>query len=66
MWGLMEIFHRGRTVLKDIAGLLIGMFVVAWSLARLFLILEAVASLCSLPLGAYDTVRWTNWLPHFG
>jgi hypothetical protein len=61
----MEVFHRGREVLKDIAGLLIGVIVIVWSLARLFLILEAVASLRSLPAGAYDTVRWTNWLPHF-
>lgn len=66
VWSLMEVFHRGREVLKDIAGLLIGVVVIVWSLARAFLILEALASLRSLPSGAYDTVRWTNWLPHFG
>ena len=35
-------------------------------IARLFLITEAFLSVRSLSIGAYDTVRWGNFLPHIG
>ena len=52
-----------------------GMLPVLWSsvlifllyiVARLFLITEAFISVRSLPIGAYNTVSWSNFLPHIG
>ena len=34
--------------------------------ARLFIVVEAFISIRSLPVGAYDTVNWINFLPHIG
>jgi hypothetical protein len=39
---------------------------VVYFVARLFLITEAFISVRSLPIGAYDTVNWPNFLPHIG
>lgn len=36
------------------------------TLARTALIVEAFISFRSLPLGAYSTPSWTDWLPHIG
>jgi len=33
---------------------------------RIFLLVEAFISVRSLPVGAYDTVNWVNFLPHIG
>jgi hypothetical protein len=63
VWCLLEIFQRGGHVSRDIAGLLIGVFVVVWSAARMFLILEAVTSLRDLPDEATDAISWLNWWP---
>jgi hypothetical protein len=41
-------------------------FAVVLLSARTFLFLEGYISIRSLPPGAYDTVRWTNLLPHIG
>lgn len=38
---------------------------VSYTLARLFIIVEAFTSLRALPLGVYRTVDWSGFLPHF-
>lgn len=35
-------------------------------IARMFLIVEAFISIRALPVGAYDTVQWSNAFPHIG
>lgn len=39
--------------------------VFAYSLARGYLIVEGFVSLRALPAGAYNSVNWANFLPHF-
>jgi len=33
---------------------------------RLYLVVEAFISVRSLPVGAYETVNWVEFLPHIG
>jgi len=33
---------------------------------RLYLVVEAFTSVRSLPVGAYETVNWVEFLPHIG
>src|SRR5437762_1263778 len=42
IWGLLAVFFRGGEVVKDLTGLLIGVFTIVWSVARVFLIVEAI------------------------
>jgi hypothetical protein len=44
-------------------------FVIAtipFAFGRLYLLIEAFISVRSLPVGAYDTANWVNFLPHIG
>ena len=43
-------------------GIAIG--VIPWLLARLYISLESVISIRSVPKGTYDTVKWTTFIPH--
>lgn len=38
----------------------------SYVIARMFLIVEAFISVRALPIGAYDTVQWSNAFPHIG
>ena len=42
----------------------LGFMVLLYPAARLYIVVEAFASLRSLPVGAYDTVVWAEMLPH--
>jgi len=46
--------------------MMIGLIAVGCTLSRSFFVLEAIMSIRDLPSGAYQTVNWTNLLPHFG
>ena len=46
---------------RGIAYLIAGLYI----LARVYMVVEAFASLRSLPLGAYQTVTWVDIIPHF-
>jgi hypothetical protein len=39
---------------------------VVFVFGRVFIVVEAFISIRSLPVGAYDTVSWVGFLPHFG
>jgi hypothetical protein len=56
-WGMLAVFHAGGTAIKDVSGLLLGVFVVIWSAARSILLLESIADMRLLPLKSYT-------LPH--
>jgi len=36
-----------------------------YSLARTYIVVEVFVSLRSLPVGAFDSVSWSNFIPHF-
>ncbi|KAL8821038.1 MAG: hypothetical protein Q9191_007395 [Dirinaria sp. TL-2023a] len=38
---------------------------VVYTIARMHIAVECFVTLRSLPLGAFDTVQWSNFLPHF-
>lgn len=38
---------------------------ILYVLSRLFITVEALASLRGLPRGAYENVKWTNFIPHY-
>lgn len=42
----------------------LGLMVLLYPVARLYIVVEAFASLRSLPVGAYDTVVWVEMFPH--
>ena len=56
-WGLSNS-HRVGDIFSQIG-------IVCWVLARAYLLVEAFASLRSLPLGSYSSVSWASYLPHF-
>lgn len=46
--------------------LVVWLMIYIYILARIFIVTEAFISVRSLPVGAYDTVKWVNFLPHIG
>jgi hypothetical protein len=44
----------------------VRMWIIIWAFGRLYLLVEAFISVRSLPVGAYDTTKWVNFLPHIG
>jgi hypothetical protein len=61
-----------RYLLQVLKGLFLALLyfssmavVLLYSVARLFVIAEALASLRMLPVRAYETPDWTNFLPHW-
>lgn len=40
-----------------------ALFVPLYGLARLYIMVEVFAALRSCLIGAYDTVRWTEYIP---
>ncbi|OCL11846.1 hypothetical protein AOQ84DRAFT_437409 [Glonium stellatum] len=68
----MRLFwvRKGLAVVLDVVGFVV-MFVMvlmggAYFFARGFVLVEAFASLRSPAKGTYDTVQWTNFIPHAG
>lgn len=71
LWPLGKGSHSlSRTTVQKILSMvtmfIIKGIVVAFSLARAFLVVEAFISLRDPPVGTYRTADWSNWLPHFG
>ncbi|KAF8246302.1 hypothetical protein K440DRAFT_553831 [Wilcoxina mikolae CBS 423.85] len=52
---------KGLWYMYIVIGLVSGVVFLA---ARLYLIVECLLSLRALPPSAYDTVRWSEWIPH--
>lgn len=53
-------------ILVAVAAVTLAAVLIAYIVARVFLVVEAFISIRSLPSGAYDTVAWVNVLPHIG
>jgi hypothetical protein len=65
MWLLVET-GEWLDVLNWVVVPLWVLICLVYTSARLFLVTEAFISIRSLPVGAYDTVSWVNFLPHVG
>jgi len=61
--------HRVDTLLKplfmSIFYFLLGLAIISYILARLFIPVEAFISMRSLPVGAFEAVDWVEYWPHF-
>ena len=60
-----NIIGLGRLLPRWKAVLLHGPVIVAYGLARAYIIVEGFASLRALPPTAFASVDWSNYLPHF-
>ena len=64
---LYRLWYRWNTNPRRIVfGTLLRVCLVLYIIARLYIVVEAFISLRSLPTGAYDTVSWSDHLPHIG
>ena len=52
--------HKLRYLVRGMAWPAIGLY----TFSRAYLLVESFISLRSLPAGAYETVQWTNFIPH--
>jgi hypothetical protein len=71
LWPLGKGHHlEGRTKCQKLIAtfllVVINITAVMCTLSRSFFVVEAFISIRSLPAGAYETVDWTNLLPHVG
>ncbi|KAF3310279.1 hypothetical protein TWF173_009868 [Orbilia oligospora] len=55
----------GKWLAQIILGALVGVVVMAFGCARVYLVIEAFVSLRDVPKEVYDTPNWTNFFPHF-
>ena len=56
--GLVRLLPRWKAVLLH------GPVIAAYGLARAYIIVEGFANLRALPLTAFASVNWSNYLPH--
>ncbi|KAF8423820.1 hypothetical protein EV426DRAFT_601311 [Tirmania nivea] len=57
---LLGVYRHG----VRLTGVSIAIGVIPWLLARLYIFVEAVISIRSVQKGTYDTVKWTELIPH--
>lgn len=43
---------------------LLGLVIVPYVFTRLFIVVEAIISVRSLPIGSFETVTWVEYWPH--
>ncbi|KIK71410.1 hypothetical protein GYMLUDRAFT_150206 [Collybiopsis luxurians FD-317 M1] len=60
----MEGSHFGSRIALVVYSLTYSFALIAYTMARLYLILESFLALRDLPQGALETVQWTNFIPH--
>lgn len=66
------LFDKEATIMLDVARcaprwlLLVAYYpvIAAYGIPRMYILLEAFVSLRALPLGAYASVSWTDFIPH--
>jgi hypothetical protein len=62
MWGPMA-FEESEVSWLGVVSLIA---IIPFAFGRLYLLVEAFISVRSLPVGAYETANWVNFLPHIG
>ncbi|KAF3920471.1 hypothetical protein ABW20_dc0106334 [Dactylellina cionopaga] len=67
-----EFYKRANAAQTDrayfwqvVTSICVGLVVMAFACARVYLVVEAFVSLRDVPKGVYDTPNWTNFFPHF-
>jgi hypothetical protein len=67
MWGSLVVgLSTSRDLLETTSSVVLLISGLLFMFGRLFLLIEAFISVRSLPIGAYDTANWVNFLPHIG
>jgi hypothetical protein len=56
--------QRGIDLSSEITRWCLYVLLVPYVFSRLYLVTEAFVSLRAVPLGAYQTPTWTQWIPH--
>ena len=57
---------EGAKLIPSGQNVFILVFAVMYTLARMYIAIECFISLRSLPLRAFDSVKWSNFIPHYG
>ena len=64
VWGCALFSHSFRKL--PVLPIIFLIPMVLFAFGRLYLVVEAFISVRSLPVGAYNTTDWVNFLPHIG
>ena len=71
LWTLNFVYDAwlwdfGNLEITVVWGLFCATFSVVFAAARFYLVIESFISVRNLPVGAFSTVVWVNFLPHIG